>query len=69
MPEPALLDVSPVGSVMFSASSWLLFYCEYRHTLWKCVTVGYSVMSQSHKIKGRTTDEVFQALQELLLWK
>ena len=41
-----------------------------RYRLCKCVTWWHSVMSQSHRIKGGTTDEVFKALQEqCFLWE
>ena len=55
---------------VFSFSLLSRFYSEYSHILCKCVTWWRSVMSQSHRIKGETTDQMFQALQERrILWE
>ena len=55
---------SPCLWSVFAASSLHLLYRECRQRLCKCVTWWQSVMSWSHRLKDRTTDEVFQALQE-----
>ena len=38
-----------------------------RHKLCKCATCWHSMMSLSHRIKGRTTDEAFQV--QCFLWE
>lgn len=62
VPEPALLTVSQVGALLFSASSWFQLYRKYWHKSCTCVTWRRSVMSASHGIKGKTSDQAFRAV-------
>lgn len=62
VPEPALLTVSQVGALLFSASSRFQLYRKYWHKSCTCVTWRRSVMSASHGIKGKTSDQAFRAV-------
>ena len=64
LPEPAPLTVSPVSSVdVFS--TFLSNKLAARHNICKYVAWWQSSMVRSHGNNGVTTDEAFQALQEL----
>lgn len=58
----ALLTVSQVSALLFSASSWFQLYRKYWHKSCTCVTWRRSVMSASHGIKGKTSDQAFRAV-------
>ena len=47
MPEPASLNSSQVGSVVFSALKYHHFYHDYKHRLYKCATWWFSVEQEN----------------------
>ena len=66
-PPPKLPSVHWLVSSAAVQSQFIRDKPVARHTWCTCVTLWHSVMSQSYKIKGRTTDEAFQ--EQCFLWE